>query len=188
MPASKLPKIPTSETWLAAQLGKKKHHFGGDSKTGTVTWFTPKWLIDLLGPFSLDPCTAEKRPFPTAARHYTKKDDGLTQSWQGIVWCNPPYDKPLPWLLACARHKAAIALVFNRTETNWFMEGIWEKAYAVNFVKGRIPFLKKNGRPGKGGSGSGSVLVAFDKKTALRIQKVPGIYIEREQWLDFNPF
>ena len=36
-------------------------------------WYTPKWLIDTLGPFDLDPCSPEARPYDTATVHLTKE-------------------------------------------------------------------------------------------------------------------
>lgn len=38
---------------------------------GTDEWLTPKWLVDRLGPFDLDPCSPINRPWATAARHFT---------------------------------------------------------------------------------------------------------------------
>lgn len=57
--------------------------------TSTDDWYTPRWLIDTLGPFDLDPCAAPEnvRPFPTAAsmifmRHRVRfiRPDGTTGS------------------------------------------------------------------------------------------------------------
>ena len=61
-------------------------------------WLTPHAVIDALGPFDLDPCAPiiSRRPWATAAIHYTIEDDGLLKSWKTIsfenpfVWCNPP--------------------------------------------------------------------------------------------------
>lgn len=40
--------------------------------TGEKTWLTPKYIIDELGPFDLDPCAADSMPWPTAKRMVTK--------------------------------------------------------------------------------------------------------------------
>jgi hypothetical protein len=55
-------------------------------------WLTPPGIIGALGPFGLDPCAApEPRPWPTAARHITRPDDGLAADWgQDRVFLNPP--------------------------------------------------------------------------------------------------
>lgn len=36
----------------------------------TNDWITPKWLIDALGPFDLDPCASTRQPWPCAKRSY----------------------------------------------------------------------------------------------------------------------
>ena len=54
-------------------------------------WLTPPDLLEKLGTFDLDPCSPIVRPWDTAKHHYTIHDDGLSQTWFGRVWCNPPY-------------------------------------------------------------------------------------------------
>ena len=60
-------------------------------------WYTPRWMIERLGPFDCDPCAAhaDVRPFETAKTCWTKEDDGLSKEWQGTVWMNPPYSRVL---------------------------------------------------------------------------------------------
>ena len=48
-------------------------------------WLTPRHVLDALGPFDLDPCAPQVRPWDTAARHYTVMDNGLVQPWSGMV-------------------------------------------------------------------------------------------------------
>lgn len=76
------------------------------NRGGTDVWLTPKPLIDLLGPFDLDPCAATDRPWPTAAHHFVEADLGLLQSWDsyGLVWLNPPYSEVWRWLERLAAH------------------------------------------------------------------------------------
>ena len=50
-------------------------------------------IVSALGPFDLDPCSPVNRPWPTAAQHFTVRDDGLAQAWHGRVWCNPPFGR-----------------------------------------------------------------------------------------------
>ena len=40
-------------------------------------WLTPPEILRALGPFDLDPCAPADRPWPTAALHYTVRDNGL---------------------------------------------------------------------------------------------------------------
>ena len=57
------------------------------SRTSTTSdvWLTPKYIIDDIGPFDLDPCTEKERPWPTAESHFTLIDDGLMQDWFCLV-------------------------------------------------------------------------------------------------------
>ena len=78
--------------------------FGGIPELGRQvdgdTWLTPRFILDQLGWFDLDPCAAVEHPGYVGARHaYTKDDDGLRQEWKGRVFMNPPYSNVGPWLL-----------------------------------------------------------------------------------------
>lgn len=71
----------------------------------TTEWLTPPAIIAALGPFDLDPCAPVERPWPTAAKHYTIADDGLSQDWHGLVWLNPPFGPDAAtWLARLADH------------------------------------------------------------------------------------
>lgn len=144
-------------------------------------WLTPPELLSALGPFDLDPCApAHPRPWEMAMQHYTIHDDGLTQPWAGMVWCNPPYGKATgPWLARCADHGRAIALIFARTETAMFFEEVWGKATALLFIEGRLHFHHADGRRARANSGAPSVLVAYGGEAAARLRagRVPGQYV-----------
>lgn len=119
------------------------------SSSGTNEWLTPPEIIKALGPFDLDPCSPVNRPWPTANRHFTIKDNGLILPWQGRVFCNPPYGNQTQiWLKKCAQHGNAIALTFARTETRMFFNTVWSDADAVLFIKGRIRFYLVDGTRG----------------------------------------
>ncbi len=53
----------------------------------TNVWLTPRDIIDGLGPFDLDPCAADPRPFDIAATNYTEAQDGLLSllAWLRLV-------------------------------------------------------------------------------------------------------
>src|SRR6516225_7787676 len=40
----------------------------------TNAWLTPRYILDALGKFDLDPCAASDQPWATARRHLTAKD------------------------------------------------------------------------------------------------------------------
>ena len=148
--------------------------------SATDVWLTPPHILEALGPFDLDPCASEDRPWDTAKTHYTIKDDGLSQAWSGRIWCNPPYGpKMAPFLEKLATHPGGgVALVFARTETRAFFDHVWDKATGILFLKGRLKFHKPNGELG-GTSGSPSVLIAYGEAEAevLKSCKLNGKYI-----------
>jgi len=94
---------------------------------------TPRWIIDALGPFDLDPAAADPRPWPCAAISWTAH--GLERDWAGFVYLNPPFDRYVvgDWIAKLARHGHGITLLHARTETAWF-EPIWQHAAAILFL------------------------------------------------------
>lgn len=138
----------------------------------TETWLTPKWVLDALGTFNLDPCAApEPRPWDTAVHHYTAPaQNGLVLPWFGRVWLNPPYGKAVgAWLKRLARHACGTALVFARTETDAFFETVWHCADAALFLRGRLHFHHADGRRATANGGAPSVLVAYGPEDAERL-------------------
>ena len=61
--------------------------------------FTPKWVFAALGvEFDLDPASpVDAETHVPAKRKFTREDDGLSQPWEGFVWCNPPFSNATPW-------------------------------------------------------------------------------------------
>jgi len=147
-------------------------NLGGEtSVAATDVWLTPPAIIEALGEFKLDPCASIDQPWTTAWNTYTIEDDGLAQPWFGRVWMNPPYGKQLgAWLKKLANHNDGIALVFARTETKAFFEGVWDRADAILFIKGRLRFHYPDGSLG-GTAGSPSVLVAYGKNNVEALEK-----------------
>ena len=68
---------------------------GMNVDTGQKTWITPRWIIEALGPFDLDPCCPDEgMPWPTARKMVRKSEDGLSVDWaEDRVWLNPPYGR-----------------------------------------------------------------------------------------------
>lgn len=62
----------------------------------SAEWETPQDLFDKLNEefhFTLDVCAT---PENTKCEHYyTSEQDGLSQPWKGVIWCNPPYGKSI---------------------------------------------------------------------------------------------
>ena len=117
--------------------------------------FTPKWILEPLGPFDLDPCAGEPRPWDCATLNLTEADDGLAQPWHGRVFLNPPFDRRVAglWVQKLADHGNGICLLHARTETAWFRP-IWQHATAILFLDRRVRFCDASGCPQAANSGA----------------------------------
>ena len=142
-------------------------------------WLTPPSIIHKLGEFDLDPCSPINPPWSMAKSMLTVNDNGLLISWFGRVWLNPPYGKNISaWLNRMALHDNGIALVFARTETQWFHQYIWPFANGMLFLKNRITFFNVDGTPGKSNAGAPSVLISYgNNNKSLEISGIPGKFI-----------
>ena len=103
-------------------------------------WNTPRWLFDQLGvTFDLDVCAPIDRAHRTvpARRYYTQQDDGLTQPWAGLVWCNPPYSAPQPWMRRWAEHDNGMFLSVVSAKTGR-MAPHWRSADRLVMFAGMI--------------------------------------------------
>lgn len=146
-------------------------------------WYTPKWIIDALGPFDLDPCSPAVRPFDTATVHWTKEQDGLMMPWgkkeDVRVWLNPPYSRPLIGLFVekMAVHDNGIALLVNRQDNVMWQEVIFPTAVSMIFMRHRVKFLTPDGKASS--PFFGSCLVAWGKHNddVLRHCGIEGKYV-----------
>ena len=125
--------------------------------TGEYEWNTPPEILDaarqVLGGFDLDPASnAVAQRTVRARRYYTQEDDGLAKHWKGRVWLNPPYATRLlaSFIEKLVGHveqgdvSAAIVLVENRTDTEWFHMAA-KRAKRFCFTRGRVRFLRPDG-------------------------------------------
>jgi phage N-6-adenine-methyltransferase len=130
-----------------------------------VDWYTPPVIIEavtkVLGAIDLDPASCrEANETVCAENYYTVEDDGLTQSWAGRVWLNPPYARPVMQKFTrklitefrCGSVKAAMAITSNATDVGWFQD-LAAEASAIFFRRGRLDFWhpeKESGNPVQG--------------------------------------
>lgn len=151
------------------------------SRNTTDEQYTPKEIIESLGEFDLNPCSPVKPLWQTAKVMCNKHDDGLKQNWDGRVWLNPPYSRPLIELFCkkMAEHNNGIALLFNRMDSNLFQDVILKTAVSMKVLRKRIRFYQQDGTQG-GSPGCGSVLFAFGEQNdkILRENKLEGVYIK----------
>lgn len=118
-------------------------------------WHTPPEVInatlELFDVIDLDPCSNEGRPNIPAKRHYRPGDDGLTKTWRGRIYMNPPYGRVIESWVAklleehlAGRTSEAIALLPSRTDTAWFR---LLRDYPRCFVSGRLRFSDSDPAP-----------------------------------------
>lgn len=103
-------------------------------------WLTPRYILEALGPFDLDPASCPG--WPTADRHFYEADNGLYQEWTGLVWLNPPYgNQTADWVERWVLHGNGFLLVAARPDARWFHQAA-KHAGLIWFPKKRINFLK----------------------------------------------
>lgn len=116
-------------------------------------WSTPQELFDQLDAefhFDVDVCETDENA--KCKKYYTTQDDGLSKSWVGTVWCNPPYGRAIgQWIrkafVEAANGSTVVMLLPVRTDTKWFHEYIYGRA-EIRFIRGRIKFGgSKNAAP-----------------------------------------
>jgi hypothetical protein len=146
----------------------KKIHIDNDNN-----WATPPDFYDSLNArfnFDFDPCPYNESPI-------TPETDGLKIEWGQRNFINPPYTKKLKEAFVlraineAKKGKLCVMLLPVSTSTALFHEHILPNASAIEFVKGRIRFGKRDNvgfyvpkKNGKEQSGTkDSMIVVFGK-------------------------
>lgn len=112
----------------------------------TCEWATPQWLFDALHRefgFTLDPCSTHGNA--KCGRHFTRAENGLTQSWaHEVVFMNPPYGREIIlWmrkahLSALHERTIVVCLVPARTDTRWWHS--YAMKHEIRLFHGRLCF------------------------------------------------
>jgi hypothetical protein len=106
------------------------------------TVLTPKWVFEELKlEFDLDVASPSYKTNVPCKTYFTEEDDALSKEWFGLVWMNPPYSKPTPWVDRFIEHNNGIALL-PLVRSKWF-NNIWES----NALMYLMPTLTKFDRP-----------------------------------------
>ena len=108
-------------------------------------WYTPAWVFESLGlQFDVDVCApVGGTGIVPASKHYSIEDDGLTQDWQGLVWMNPPYSKPTPWIDKWLEHRNGLTVV-PFAKSKWFQK-LWNEADGIVAMPPNIKFVQPDG-------------------------------------------
>jgi len=172
---------PTSTSVRPGAFGFEKPNAGN-----TNDWLTPPAMLQRLGTFDLDPCGCAGMPWRTATQTYfLPEHDGLAESWQGRIWCNPPYGRKVgAWARRMAEHGNGIMLIFARVETTAWQTDILPLADALLLLHGRVHFYLPSGERGKSGTAP-SALLAYGEGNvdALRNAGLAGALCTKAEML-----
>ena len=107
-------------------------------------YYTPPFIFEQLGvQFDLDVAAPVGGvPWIPATNHYSIIDDGLSQDWFGMVWCNPPYSNVTPWAKKLIKHDDGIALV-PMAKSGWF-NLIWDHASGALPLPANLKFVRSD--------------------------------------------
>ena len=147
--------IETAESSSEHEEPRKPHV---SYNSGNNEWYTPSEYIEsaraVMGSIDLDPASSDIANETVRAEiFYTSEINGLSHSWSGNVWLNPPYSSELivsfvdKLIGELENVKQAIVLVNNATETEWFNKLI-SKASCVCFPRSRVKFHMPDGKIG----------------------------------------
>lgn len=134
--------FPDSMVWNVKSDNRMGVHFSN----ATDDWATPQGVFDALDAefgFTLDVCASDANT--KCPRYFTVSEDGLSQPWEGVCFCNPPVGRVIAdWIQKAAetaRRGAAtvVLLVPARTDTAWWHTYVGQ-ASEVRFIKGRLKF------------------------------------------------
>ena len=169
-----------------AAVSKARRTYDGHPDLGAAvdrdTWLTPRYILDQLGAFDLDPCAADAAPLWTAPNAWTKTEDGLRQAWTGRVFMNPPFSDTAHWVEKHAAHGRGISLVPAVAESNVWRKYVWAQACAVLMLHGRVRFCNPDGSATTGRPLRGIALIGWTPEDAavLRATSLAGVLLE--QW------
>lgn len=109
-------------------------------------WYTPQHIFEALNlEFDLDPCSPESGSVVPAKHRYHLPGDGLTASWFGLIWLNPPYSKPGPWVDKWLEHSNGLCLIpFSKSK--WF-DRLWNSNASLVALEPGLKFNRPNGKP-----------------------------------------
>ena len=108
-------------------------------------WFTPENIFESLKlTFDLDPCSPIEGSVVPAKQTYSLPFDGLNAPWFGLVWVNPPYSNPKPWVAKWLDHGNGLLLVPS-AKSYWRRE-LWnhEATSSINIHPPK--FIKPDGK------------------------------------------
>lgn len=112
--------------------------------SATDQWATPQSFFDNLNDefhFETDVCALPENA--KCLQYYTPEQNGLTQTWTGTCWMNPPYGRAISKWIQKAYESSiggatVVCLVPARTDTAWWHDYCMKGE--IRFVRGRLRF------------------------------------------------
>ncbi len=106
--------------------------------------YTPRWVFDAMGlHFDLDVAALPGGPWHVPCdRWYTAQDDGLSQPWDGLVWCNPPYSAAEQWIARWEQHAQGCLMTQVASRQSW-RHRLYGAADALYI--GQVQFVRPDG-------------------------------------------
>lgn len=110
----------------------------------TDLWATPQAFYEKYNAiynFTLDVCASKDNA--KCAVYYDIEANGLSQSWHGVCWMNPPYGRDIgKWMKkayeSSLQGATVVCLVPSRTDTKWWHD--YAMQGQIEFIKGRLKF------------------------------------------------
>lgn len=168
-----------------AAVSTRLEFSGADSlrahaEVDTDTWLTPRFILEHLGPFDLDPCAALANPTWVCPNYLTKEQDGLNSPWSGRVFMNPPFSNTAAWIRKHAEHRLGITLVPASTESGVWRDVVWVQAQYIFLLAGRTRFSNPDGSCTTGRPLRPVALIAWSEADAyvLRTAAFSGVALE----------
>jgi hypothetical protein len=108
-------------------------------------WYTPKWIFDALNlEFDVDVCSPiGGTGLVPAKKFYSIEDDALKQEWHGLVFMNPPFSNPTPFVDRFIDHNNGICLL-TFAKAKWFHK-LWNAPSAIIPLPVNLRFVRPEG-------------------------------------------
>ena len=167
-------------------ISSKRIRYNGHLELGTDvdvdTWLTPRWILDRLGTFDLDPCAADCSPDWVSPKYFRKYDDGLRSEWAGRVFMNPPFSCTALWLERHATHGNGISLVPSTVESRVWRSFVWTKAKGILLLHGRTRFCNPDGSSTTGRPLRSIALIGWTEADARIIEAAGFAGVMLREW------
>ena len=126
------------------------------NNTGNQEHYSPTRFVEsarsVMGTIDLDPASNEiANSWIKASKIYTKENCGLSKTWVGNLWVNPPYDAKTLKLFVDKLVESkvqAVVLTNNNTETT-AGQRLLEWCDSICLVNKRVRFIKPDGTENK---------------------------------------